>query len=55
MLSPVRFGTTLSSTIDFMTRGLDDLTLNFYEARSDILQSQALIRGVKKLPTRGVY
>ena len=26
-----RFGTTLTSTINFMTRGFDDLTLTFYK------------------------
>ena len=28
-----RFGTILTSTIKFMTRGFDDLTLTFYETK----------------------
>ena len=28
-----RFGTTLTSTINFMTRGFDDLTLTFYKTK----------------------
>ena len=36
-----RFGTTLTSTINFMTRGFDDLTLTFYKFFNPIwVQSQ---------------
>ena len=31
-----------------MTRGFNDLTLTLNETKSDILQGQALIRGIKK-------
>ena len=33
MLSLFRFGTTLTSTINFMTRGFDDRSLTFYETK----------------------
>ena len=33
MFVEVRFGTTLNSTINFMTRGFDDLILTFYKTK----------------------
>ena len=33
MLSPVQICTTLTSTINFMTRALDNLTLTYFETK----------------------
>ena len=33
MLSPIKIGTTLTSTINCMTRGFDVLTLTYYKTK----------------------